>query len=66
MNDNKKLVVDPSKCLKCGFCVGQWPNIFDFSGEDDTANVVGNATEQEATDAVEACPGGAINIADEN
>jgi ferredoxin len=64
----KKIVVNPDKCICCGACVSMCSNVFDFSDEGyattkEEANVLDtmeDEVKEEALDALEGCPVGAI------
>lgn len=57
----KKVVVDQDKCFRCGFCVGNYPDKFAF-GDEGAASVIDDTVTEEAEEAANACPAGAISI----
>lgn len=64
----EKLRVNSDACIRCGACVGMLPEIFKF-GEDDVAEVITEEIpedkKEDVIDAIESCPTGAINYAEE-
>ena len=66
----KKVIVDDSVCIGCGFCYSSKPEIFDMNDEGyactkDEENNFSNMSDEvkeEVTDIVEGCPVGAIKI----
>lgn len=68
----KKVIVDESKCIRCGACTGICPDVFTFT-EDDTVesiedkNILDHMTEEtkkEAMEALHGCPVDAIKEVD--
>ena len=60
----KKIIVDKSACIACGFCVGAAPDVFEF-GDDMLSQTKNDTVEnisEDVTVAVEGCPTGAITI----
>ena len=61
----EKVIVNKDACIKCGSCVSIAPETFDF--DDDGASSVINATvTEEAKNAKDCCPTGAIDIIKED
>ena len=57
----EKVIVDDTRCIGCGACVGIAPDTFDFN--DDGLSEVKNPTvTDDAKSACEACPVEAISI----
>lgn len=65
----KKFKVNKEACISCGACFGMFPEIF-TEGSDDKAevkiDVVPENLQEEAMDALEGCPTGAIVCEEEN
>ena len=63
----KKVSVDKSQCIGCGFCMSQAPEVFEFDEDGlSKAKVEQVADDSQAVVAAEGCPTGAIEIEDEN
>lgn len=70
----KKIVVDPERCIRCGACVSICDEVFDFSEEGfaitkEENNILDKMEENvkdDALDALEGCPTGAIKEIEEN
>jgi len=61
MEENKKkLVIDPDKCIGCGACNAIAPNNCGWG--ETTAVVINEEVTQEAVEAANSCPTGAIKI----
>lgn len=59
----KKIVVDQSKCIGCGICVGTDPEHFDFA-DSGLSNPISqeNLDSNSVNEAINACPVSAIKI----
>ncbi len=57
----EKVVVDETRCIGCGACVGIAPNTFDFN-DDGLSQVTNPTVTEDAKSACEACPVEAIII----
>ncbi len=71
----KKIIVDNDLCIRCGACVGICDKVFEFSDDDDIVkskegnNILDEMDEQtkdDALDALEGCPVGAIKEIEED
>lgn len=63
----KKLCVDKSSCIGCGFCFSSFPDLFE-SDENGLSQVKVETIEEDNQDAIaasEGCPTGAISIKEE-
>lgn len=64
----KKIIVDPDRCIRCGACVSMCDSVFQFSDEGyaetkEENNILDEMEENvkdDALDALEGCPTGAI------
>lgn len=69
----KKIIVDPDRCIRCGACVSMCDNVFQFSDEGyaetkEENNILDEMEENvkdDALDALEGCPTGAIKEVEE-
>lgn len=69
----KKIVVDDELCIRCGACVSICDKVFQFSEEGhaetkEEENIIENMDEEvkeDALDALEGCPTGAIKEVDD-
>lgn len=61
MEDKGKVIVDPNKCFRCGFCFSNFPEQFS-SGDEGEAVVIDDKVTENAKVAVDSCPAGAISI----
>ena len=57
----EKVVVNKDLCIKCGSCVGIAPETFEF-GDDECSNVINSEVTEDAKNAIDCCPTGAISI----
>lgn len=62
----KKLVIDPNKCIMCGACTAIAPNNCEWKEGSDTPVVVDDKVTKEAESAVESCPTGAVHFEEVN
>ena len=60
----ERVIVDESRCIGCGACVGIAPDTFDFN-DDGLSQVVNPSVTDDARSAVDACPVEAISIEDD-
>ncbi len=60
--EDKKLVIDPNKCIMCGACTMLAPNNCAWVDGSDTPVVVNEEVTKEAENATESCPTGAVHI----
>ena len=58
----KKLVIDPNKCIMCWACSAIAPNNCAWVEGSDTPVVVNEEVTPEAMSATESCPTGAVHI----
>lgn len=63
----KKIVVDHSKCIGCGICVGTDPTHFDYNDSGLSTPVSQeNVESEDVLAAINACPVSAISIEEKN
>ena len=62
----KKVIVDESKCIRCGACVGIAGEVFKFGQEGESVPKVDTVADddKDAIMAMESCPTGAIRLED--
>ena len=60
--EEKKLVIDPNKCIMCGACTAIAPNNCAWVDGTDTPVVINDKVTEEATNAASSCPTGACHI----
>ena len=62
----KKVIVDDSSCIGCGFCVHSTNNLFEFNDEGLSKPIkeLVDENNEELAIAVEGCPTGAIHTED--
>ncbi len=68
----KKVIVDESKCIRCGACTGICPDVFAFTEEDTVESIEGKnildhmeeETKKDAMEALHGCPVDAIQEVD--
>ena len=58
----KKLVLDSSKCIMCGACTAIAPNNCAWAPGSDTPVVINEEVTEDAINATESCPTGAVHI----
>lgn len=61
----EKIIVDTDKCIGCGSCIGIAPKTFDWNDEG-TSKVINDVVTDDAKNAMDCCPTGAINIKKED
>ncbi|MDD3187761.1 MAG: ferredoxin [Bacilli bacterium] len=61
-----KVILKEEACIGCGQCCGTCPEVFQFSNEGSTAEVIPNVNYEEykdqIMDAANSCPTGAIEV----
>ena len=68
----KKVIVDESKCIRCGACTGICPDVFAFTEEDTVESIEGKnildhmeeETKKDAMESLHGCPVDAIQEVD--
>ena len=58
----KKLVLDPNKCIQCGACTAIAPNHCAWVEGSDTPVVIDETITPQAEEAAGSCPTGAVHI----
>jgi len=61
----EKVIVDDSKCIGCGACIGIAPDSFDFN-DDGLSQIVDSKVTDDVRSAVDACPVEAISIVNDS
>lgn len=60
--ENKKVVIDASKCIMCGACTALAPQNCAWVEGSDTPAVINEEVTPEAENAVSSCPTGAVHL----
>ncbi len=60
--DDKKVVIDSSKCIMCGACTALAPKNCAWAEGSDTPVVIDENPTPEAENAVSSCPTGAVHF----
>lgn len=63
----KKVLVDESKCIRCGACMRIAENVFGYGSDGESVPLVQTVEDSnvDAVAAMESCPTGAISLEDE-
>lgn len=64
----KKVIVDESKCIRCGACMRNAPDVFGYGNDGESVPLVPTVEDDnlDAITAMEGCPTGAITLESEH